>query len=173
MVEQLPVKELVPGSSPGRGARRANDCNPIARENTASQSNGRWSPGGIDEVGYLSCYFALDFLRESAHCTDGLIFLSARWMQPIQQQGRRIPSLSSEMTRSTCSSLVFCCFTLMVQQIHSLRASGVISSHSASALGSALRALRRSSGNVCTTPLATSLVAICTSYQMRNLYPIY
>jgi|HubBroStandDraft_6_1064221.scaffolds.fasta_scaffold22953_7 hypothetical protein len=31
-------------------------------------------------------------------CTDGLIDLSVRCMQPIQQHGRRIPSMSSEHT---------------------------------------------------------------------------
>jgi hypothetical protein len=39
------------------------------------------------------------FLRISR--TDGLIDLSVRCVQPIQQQGRRIPSISSETTRLT------------------------------------------------------------------------
>ena len=36
-------------------------------------------------------------------CTEGLIFLSLRWMHPSQQHGRRMPSFSSETTRFTCS----------------------------------------------------------------------
>jgi hypothetical protein len=41
----------------------------------------------------------------------------------------------------------------MVQQIHSLRESGVISSQAAKALGSDDRAFRKSVGNLCTVPL--------------------
>ena len=78
--------------------------------------------------------------------------MSVRWTQPIQQHGRRMPSFSSEQTRSTCSSRVSGDFTEMAQQIHSLRASGVKVSHFAKALGSDRRALRRSSGRSCATP---------------------
>jgi len=45
-----------------------------------------------------------------------------------------------------------CFLTEMVQQIHSLRASGVISSHADSALGSDDKAFRRSVGSSCATP---------------------
>jgi hypothetical protein len=51
-----------------------------------------------------------------------------------------------------------CCFlvsgflTEITQQIHSLRASGVISSHFARAAASAMRAFRKSAGTLCTAP---------------------
>lgn len=41
-----------------------------------------------------------DFLSKT-HCTDRLIDLSVRWVQPIQQHGRRIPSMSSDTTLLT------------------------------------------------------------------------
>jgi hypothetical protein len=77
----------------------------------------------------------------------------SRCGHPGQQHGLRMPSMSSEHTRSTCSILVSGLFTEIVQQIHSLRASGVISSHAASAAGEARRALFKSAGNACTVPL--------------------
>jgi hypothetical protein len=40
----------------------------------------------------------------------------------------------------------------IVQQIHSLRAKGVISSQAARALRSAVKAFRKSAGNSCATP---------------------
>jgi hypothetical protein len=49
-----------------------------------------------------------------------------------------------------------CCFlvsgflTEITQQIHSLRASGVISSHFANATGSEMRTFRKSAGTLCT-----------------------
>src|SRR6185437_13958 len=73
-------------------------------------------------------------------------------MPPYQQQWRRIPSLSSETTLPTCSSLFSGVLTEVVQQIHSLRESGVISSQTASALASEDRAFRKSVGNLCTVP---------------------
>ena len=51
-----------------------------------------------------------------------------------------------------CCLLVSGFLTEMTQQIHSLRASGVISSHFASAAGSEMRTLRRSAGKLCTAP---------------------
>ena len=51
-----------------------------------------------------------------------------------------------------------CCFlvsgflTEITQQIHSLRASGVISSHFARATGSEMRTFRKSAGTLCTAP---------------------
>src|SRR6185437_15681669 len=67
-------------------------------------------------------------------------------------QGRRIPSFSSETTLPTCLSLFSGALTDIVQQIHSLRESGVISSQAASALASEDRAFRKSAGNLCTVP---------------------
>ena len=75
-----------------------------------------------------------------------------RWGQPGQQQGLRIPSFNSEHILSTCCLLVSGFFTEMTQQIHSLRASGVMSSHLARASRSEARALRRSAGTLWTTP---------------------
>jgi hypothetical protein len=46
----------------------------------------------------------------------------------------------------------------MTQQIHSLRASGVISSHAASATGLEVRVFRKSAGILCTTPPEISLL---------------
>lgn len=73
-------------------------------------------------------------------------------MQPIQQQGRRTPSLSSVRALSTCCLRVSGFFTEIVQHIHSLRASGVRSSHAASASASEARVSRTSSGKSWTTP---------------------
>lgn len=97
-----------------------------------------------------SPYF-LDRLLSTNFC-EGLNGLSFRCTQPYQQQGRRIPPLSSEHTRSTCSRRFSGCLTEKTQQIHSLRASGVISSHAVSALESEAKALRKSAGRSCATP---------------------
>ena len=83
-----------------------------------------------------------------------------RWGQPGQQQGRRIPSLSSVRTRSMCCLLVSGLLTEMTQQIHSLRASGVISSHFARAAGSEMRTFRKSAGTACTAPRETALLVM-------------
>ena len=80
--------------------------------------------------------------------------------QPGQQQGRRIPSLSCAHSLSTCCRLVSSFLTEMVQQIHSLRASGVMSSQAASAFASDASAFRRSAGRLCTTPPEIRTVVI-------------
>src|SRR5579859_5955068 len=51
-----------------------------------------------------------------------------------------------------CCLLVSSFLTEITQQIHSLRASRVMSSHFASAAASETRAFRKSAGTVCTTP---------------------
>lgn len=79
-------------------------------------------------------------------------------MQPIQQHGRRLPSSSSVTVRSTWFFRVSGSLLVIVQQIHSLRASGVRSSQRSSADSSATSALRKSSGTLCTTPSAIFLV---------------
>lgn len=114
-------------------------------------------------LGLIKCHFSclLDCLF-NAQRTEGLIALSVLWIQPIQQQGRRFPALSSETTRFTCSSLVFCCFTVTVQQIHSLRANGVKLSHTVNALELAASASFRSFGNLCATPPA---ILFCFMFQ--------
>lgn len=48
--------------------------------------------------------------------------------------------------------LVSTVFTVTDQHIHSLRASGVMSSHAVSALGEVVRAFRKSAGNLCAVP---------------------
>jgi hypothetical protein len=51
-----------------------------------------------------------------------------------------------------CCLLVSGFLTEITQQIHSLRASGVISSHFARATGSEMRTFRKSAGTLCTAP---------------------
>ena len=51
-----------------------------------------------------------------------------------------------------CCLLVSGFLTEITQQIHSLRASGVISSHFARAMGSEMRTFRKSAGTLCTAP---------------------
>ena len=71
-----------------------------------------------------------------------------------------MPSFSSVRTRSTCCCLVSGFFTEVAQHIHSLRASGVRSSHTASASASDARVFRKSSGNSWTTPPEILLLVI-------------
>lgn len=92
-------------------------------------------------------------------------------MQPNQQQGRRFPSLSSETTLSTCSFLFSGILTDIVQQIHSLRESGVTSSQTTKALGSEDKAFRKSSGIVCAVPLEISLLTIKLFYHFSSPIP--
>jgi hypothetical protein len=51
-----------------------------------------------------------------------------------------------------CCLLVCGFLTEITQQIHSLRARGVISSHFARAAGAEMRAFRKSAGTLCTGP---------------------
>ena len=98
--------------------------------------------------------------------------MSVRWTQPIQQHGRRMPSFSSEQTRSTCSRRVSGAFTEITQQIHSLRASRVRVSHIAKALGSDRRALSRSFGRSCATPPEIALgIGFRSEELRRNVNP--
>ena len=108
----------------------------------------------------LTVHFALvlrEFLLLRTYCTEGLIFLSVRWIQPSQQHGRRTPSFSSLVVRLTCSFLVSSFLTKVIQQIHSLRASGVRASQATSAFESEIKASRKSVGTSCTTPLEITL----------------
>ena len=89
-----------------------------------------------------------------------------RWVQPAQQQGLRIPPLSFESAFLMRIPLVSAFLPEITQQIHSLRASGVMSSHTARALGVAVIAFRRSAGIVCTVPPAIPLLIIRPSYQI-------
>ena len=72
--------------------------------------------------------------------------------------------------------LVSSCLADVTQQIHSLRASGVISAHTAFTRGSASTALRKSAGIVCTTPPASSMLVRTSrnrrlSAALRELLP--
>jgi hypothetical protein len=78
-----------------------------------------------------------------------------------------MPSISSEHTRSTCCFLVSSFLTEVVQQIHSLRASGVMSSHAACAAGEARSAFLKSAGNACTVPLESAFFATGLFYDVR------
>src|SRR5438874_13218682 len=92
--------------------------------------------------------------------TEGLSSLSLRWMQPSQQHGRRFPSSSSDRNRWMCWLLVSAFFGQSTQQIHSLRARGVRSSHAARAFGVAIKTPLKSIGTVWTTPPETTLELI-------------
>src|SRR2546425_1442245 len=96
----------------------------------------------------------------STQRTEGLSSLSLRWMQPSQQHGRRIPSNSSDCNRCMCWLLVSAFFGQSTQQIHSLRARGVRSSHAARTFGLAIRTRLKSTGTVCTTPPEIALELI-------------
>ena len=76
-----------------------------------------------------------------------------RWAHPGQQQGRRFPSLRLEQPHSIRRLLVSAFLADSIQHIHSLRASGVISSHAVKACGSDVSAFFKSAGTSCTTPL--------------------
>ena len=76
-----------------------------------------------------------------------------RWAHPGQQQGRRFPSLRLEHPHSIRRLRVSAFLADSIQHIHSLRASGVISSHAVNAFGSDVSAFFKSAGTRCTTPL--------------------
>lgn len=84
----------------------------------------------------------------------------SRWRQPAQQQGRRMPELSFEIPTTTRRCLVSMCLAPSTQQIHSLRARGVISFQAVRAVASAVNALHKSAGKLCTVPLRISSLLI-------------
>ncbi len=90
--------------------------------------------------------------------------LSFLCIQPSQQQGRRIPSLSSPTTLLTWSFLVSSFLTKVVQQIHSLRARGERLSHNASAALSEAKACFKSVGILCAVPLEIVFLIIKILY---------
>ena len=87
-------------------------------------------------------------------------------MQPAQQQGLRFPSISSVRVLSIRWLLVSAFLADSIQQIHSLRASGVISSHAARAAPEEVRTFRKSVGTLCTTPVAIPFLVIRLLYQI-------
>lgn len=56
-------------------------------------------------------------------------------------------------------------FASRTQQIHSLRASGVMSSHAARAVGEEARVFRKSAGTLCTTPSTIPFLGMKLLYQ--------
>jgi preprotein translocase subunit SecG len=92
-----------------------------------------------------------------------------RWGQPAQQQGRRIPSASFARVLWIRRLLVSGFLADSIQQIHSLRASGVISSHAVRAAGVAMRVLRKSAGILCTILLVISFgMNLIIRYEMES-----
>lgn len=73
---------------------------------------------------------------------------------PAQQHGRRFPFARSSHVRLMWSRRVSDFFTEITQQIHSLRASGVMLFQAACTASDTKRAARRSSGTLCATPVA-------------------
>ena len=80
--------------------------------------------------------------------------------QPAQQQGLRMPPLSFEIAFLMRILLVSTLLPEVTQQIHSLRARGVISCHTASAEGAAAIAFRKSLGIVCKEPARVSFLTM-------------
>lgn len=104
----------------------------------------------------------------SINFCEALITLSFRCVQPSQQQGLRIPSLSSFTVLTTCSFRVLSCFTNVTQHIHSFRASGVKLSQMPSARVSAESESRKSEGILCAVPLEIVFGVIRTVYTRQN-----
>ena len=98
----------------------------------------------------------------------------SRWGQPGQQQGRRFPSLRLSQPQSIRLRLVSGFFADSIQQTHSLRASGVMSIHAASAFGQAFSDSSKSQGRAWTTPPGRAAspavrVRLAASVQPRTL----
>lgn len=91
-------------------------------------------------------------------------------MHPTQQQGRRLPSNNSVTVRLMWSWRVSGFLQVILQQIHSLRARGVKSSQRSRADSSATRALRKSDGTVCTTPVAICLAMTLNAHQFAAAF---
>lgn len=92
--------------------------------------------GSVLSLHYLKYFFAFSF----------------RWGQPGQQQGLFLPSIISSCNLLMWFLRVFSCFTIVIQQIHSLRASGVRLFHFFNSVEWESSTCLRSSGTVCTTP---------------------
>ena len=89
-------------------------------------------------------------------------------MQPAQQQGLRFPSISSMRALSIRWLLVSAFLADSIQQTHSLRASGVISSHATRAVGEEVRTFRKSVGILCTATVEIPFLVIRLLYQILN-----
>lgn len=98
--------------------------------------------------------------------TTRRLFFIYRCGQPAQQQGRRMPPDSLEIALPILMPRVSAFLPEITQHIHSLRAKGVVLFHTASALGRATSAARKSLGSVCTVLVVAIGAAICTVYQI-------
>ena len=93
-----------------------------------------------------------------------------RWIQPGQQHGRRFPSINSLRTLFILCSRVSVFLADSTQQIHSLRASGVISSQVISAFLIETIAFSKSAGILWTTPDEIPFLFIRKLYQKFTIF---
>ena len=105
-----------------------------------------------------NCYELFLDRLSSTHFCEELIALSVRWMHPTQQHGRRMPPESFERAFLIRIPRVSALAPEMTQHIHSLRAKGVVSCHTASALGCDASTFRKSAGRLCTVPVLTFVI---------------
>ena len=113
---------------------------------------------------YFSSYFKLYLIpRVAPSLFSPAIQTIQRCGQPGQQQGRRFPSTSSLLVLSIRWLRVSRFLASSIQQIHSLRASGVMFSHAACALKEDIRAFFKSAGTGWTMPSASLLGDIWTN----------
>lgn len=103
--------------------------------------------------------------------TEGLTALSVRCMQPAQQHGRRWPLCILSRITTRCRARVSGFATVIAQQIHSLRASGVILSQTALIFESATIAFCISAGSLCAVPPRSLLIFIfMTPKDLQRLF---
>ena len=101
--------------------------------------------------GYKSDYDPVPFLVSSSF-PNHFLALGRRCGQPGQQHGRRLPCNKSSRKRTMCSARVSSFLTIVTQQIHSFRASGVSPFQSSNSFGTPKRTSFISLGTVWTTP---------------------
>lgn len=90
--------------------------------------------------------------------------------QPGQQQGRRFPLERFSFACLRRFARVSSFLAEVTQQIHSLRASGVISSQVARMVGVAKIVARMSAGSLCTAPAGRDLEGINVGYGVRRIF---
>lgn len=103
----------------------------------------------------------MSFSAPEGDCKQNTLFIALcqRCGQPDQQQGRRIPPFILERAFSIRIFLVSAFLPDVTQQIHSLRASGVISLHAVLVVRLEAIAFCRSGGSLCTIYLFKYLLA--------------
>ena len=94
-----------------------------------------------------------------------------RCLHPGQQQGRRLPARRSSAIRTSLRARVSGFFAISIQQIHSLRASGVRSAQVTLRSEFSVSTARKSDGTLCTTPPGTAF-AIGHPH-LSTLYPAH